>query len=106
METALAVTINVPAEQPTIQAAIDRTKNGDTVLVANGTYKGKGNVNLNLRGKSIIVKSKFGARYCIIDCEENEGSRAFLLTSGETRNSIIDGFTMINGNTETPVSKG
>ena len=37
--TARAATINVPAGQPTIQAAINAASNGDTVLVAPGTYR-------------------------------------------------------------------
>ncbi len=41
--------IHVPADQPTIQAAIGLAVNGDTVLVAPGTYK----ENINVYGKFI-----------------------------------------------------
>lgn len=46
-------TINVPADQPTIQAAINAATNGDTILVAPGTYA----ENINFGAKAITVAS-------------------------------------------------
>lgn len=37
--TSLATVINVPLEQPTVQAGINAANSGDTVLVQPGTYK-------------------------------------------------------------------
>jgi len=46
-------TINVPGDQATIQGAINAANNGDTVLVAPGTYF----ENVNFNGKAITVTS-------------------------------------------------
>lgn len=48
-------TIEVPADCQSIQAAINRAKNGDTVLVAPGIYK----ENIDFKGKNITVTSHF-----------------------------------------------
>ncbi len=47
--------INVPAQYTTIQSAINASVNGDTVLVAPGTYM----ENINFRGKKIVLTSNF-----------------------------------------------
>lgn len=90
--------IRVPGDYSTIQAGIDAAVDGDTVLVANGTYKGTGNKNLDFGGKAIIVTSENGAESCTIDCE-NDG-RGFYFHSGESESSVVSGFTITNGFTE------
>lgn len=50
-----ATIINVPAEQPTIQAGIDIAVESDTVLVQPGTYA----ENINYNGKAVIIGSLF-----------------------------------------------
>ncbi len=93
-------TYRVPAEYPTIQAAIDATTlDGDVVLVADGVYTGPGNKNLDFGGKRITVRSENGPENCIIDCEGD--GRGFHLHSGETVLSTIDGLTVRNGNSGT-----
>ena len=92
-----AATINVPADQPTIQAGIDTAQNGDTVLVDDGTYKGEGNVNIDFKGKEITLKSRNGAETTIIDCEEKTETRGFSFQNDETDASVLDGFTVKNG---------
>ena len=91
----LAATIKVPEDQPTIQAGIDAASNGDIVLVADGTYTGEGNKNLDFKGKAITVQSQNGAQKCIIDCE-NEG-RGFNFHTEEGTDSVLSGFTIKNG---------
>ena len=87
------------ADFSTIQAAIDDSNDGDTVLVADGTYTGDGNRDIDFHGKAITVKSENGAENCIIDCNgtEAEPHRGFYFHSGEDPNSAIIGFTITNG---------
>ena len=79
----------------TIQAAIDAAGTGDTVRVANGTYTGSGNRNIDFKGKAVTVQSDGGPTNCIIDCEDLD--RGFYFHSGEGANSVLSGFTITNG---------
>lgn len=89
-------TRRVPSQYANIQAAITAAVNGDTVLVAPGTYTGTGNKNLNFAGKAIAVRSEAGPANTIID-SQNSG-RAFVFQTNEGPNSIVDGFTLRGGN--------
>jgi len=84
-------TINVPANQPTIQAAINAANNGDTVLVAPGTYT----ENINFNGKAITVTSSGGPSVTIID--GNANGTVVIFANSETPNSVLNGFTIRNG---------
>ncbi len=94
---AFAATINVPSvAAPTIQAGINLAAPGDIVLVANGTYSGLGNSDLDFMGKAITVKSSGGAANCIINA--SPGLRGFWFHRGETAASVVAGFTITKGN--------
>jgi hypothetical protein len=85
------ITINVPADQATIQAAIDASSNGDTVIVAPGTYV----ENLNFNGKAVTVVSSGGPSVTIVD----GGGLGPVVTfdTNEQSNSVLSGFTLQNG---------
>lgn len=85
----------VPTEYPTIQAGINSAVDGDTVLVADGTYIGTGNKNLTFGGKAIAVRSENGPESCIIDCQ-NSG-RGVYFNSDEDTCSVFSGFTITHG---------
>ena len=87
--------LNVPSGFSTIQAAIDAAFDGDTVIVADGTYTGVGNKDLDFKGKAITVRSENGPGSTIIDCE-GEG-RGFNFENRETESSVLSGFTITNG---------
>ncbi len=93
ISTLAQTTINVPGDQPTIQAGIDTAQNGDTVLVAPGTYY----ENINFHGKAITVKSSDGPSVTIIDGSANGSVVTF--NSGESTNAVLSGFTIQNGQT-------
>ena len=87
----LAATIHVPAEQPTIQAGIDAASNGDLVLVAPGTYV----ENIDFLGKAITVQGEGGLDVTNID--GGQAGSVVLFDSGETEDTLLDGFTVRNG---------
>ena len=94
-----AAIIHVPGDQPTIQAGINAAAEGDTVLVADGTYTGNGNRDLDFDGKAITLRSANGPENCIIDIAgtSTEDHRGFYFHSHEGRDSVVQGFTITNG---------
>jgi len=95
LQIARADTIYVPADYTTIQAAVNAASSGDTILVADDTYSGSGNTNIQFGGKQLVVASENGPESCIIDC--GNSSRAFSLHNLEPLGTRIEGFTVVNG---------
>ncbi len=96
---ASATIINIPDDYPTIQQGIDICREGDTVLVADGTYTGNGNRDIDFAGKSILVISENGPEYTVIDCQGSvpNAYRGFYFHSGEDSTSVVSGFTILDG---------
>jgi hypothetical protein len=98
-----ATIINIPADQPTIQAGINASANGDTVLVQPGIYV----ENINFNGKNIVLGSLFltvgDTSYIsntIIDGSQPshpDSGSVVSFVSGEDSTSILSGFTLTNG---------
>jgi parallel beta-helix repeat protein len=86
---AFGATLRVPGEYFTIQKAIEAASPTDEVVVADGTWKGTGFKNLEV--KLITVRSENGPENCIIDCEGD--GKAFTVSGNA---SEISGFTITN----------
>jgi len=96
--TLSATIINVPADQPTIQAGMNIAVEGDTVLVQPGSYL----ENINYNGNNITVASLFFITQdstfisnTIIDGDSSGSVVTF--ESGEDSTALLCGFTIING---------
>jgi predicted GH43/DUF377 family glycosyl hydrolase len=93
----------VPAQYPTIQAAINAAANNDTVLVSDGKYY----ENIRFNGKRIIVGSTYlttgdtsHISKTIIDgshATNPDSSSVVYFIDGEDTNSVLCGFTITGG---------
>jgi hypothetical protein len=83
----------------TIQTAISAAAGGDTVLVADGSYTGPGNRDLDFGGRQIILRSQNGAATCIIDVAASAADphRALHFHNGETGAAVVEGLTIRSG---------
>jgi len=85
--------IHVPEDYPTIQEAVDEAApTGDEIIVAPGTY----NEAINLLGKAVYLHSSGGRDVTTIDATDLDAS-VITCISGETGNTIIEGFTITGG---------
>ncbi len=89
---AVAAVINVPGDQPTIQAGIDAAVNGDEVVVAPGTYF----ETINFLGKAITLRSSGGPAVTTIDGTGN--LHVAQCVSGEGPDTVLSGFVITGGN--------
>jgi len=91
-----SATIYVPDNYATIQGAINASSNGDTIIVRPGTYV----ENIDFVGKAIHVQSDQGPIGTTID--GNSLDSVVVFRSGEGLDSVLEGFTVTNGNGLSP----
>lgn len=94
---------NVPAQYSTIQSAINASVNGDTVLVAPGTYL----ENINFRGKKIVLTSQYYQTLnpatimaTVIDGNSPvnpDSASCVIFCSGEDSTTVLQGFAITRG---------
>jgi predicted outer membrane repeat protein len=92
---ALSATCHLPGDHITLQGCIDAIADGDTVLVAPGTYIGPGNRDIHTDGKSVTVIGEAGAETTIFDAEQ---ATLFFTFATENETTRIEGLTLRNGN--------
>jgi parallel beta-helix repeat protein len=90
--------INIPDDEPTIQAGIDIAVPGDIVLVHPGTYI----ENINFNGKNITVGSLFLTTQDTIYISQtiidgNQELSTAIFCSGEDSTAVLCGLTITNG---------
>jgi len=89
-----AAVIHVPAEQPSISEGVAAASEGDTVMVADGTYSGVLNRNIDFNGVNMTLMSESGYSNTLIDCGNVD--RGFVFVSGEDTTSVVRGFAIQN----------
>jgi len=95
------VTRRVPADYPTIQAGIDASSDGDTVLVAPGDYVT--DAPITFLGKAIVVKAESpdgpGVTCIRMDLQPRDPARASVVVfdRSEGAASVLEGFTLTGG---------
>jgi hypothetical protein len=96
---AFAAVLRVPQEYPTIQAGVDHAADGDTLIIAPGTYTGQGNTDVEVR-KGVTIRSVAPGDPCtvtgtVIDCQGR--GRAFSFRDAESSRAVLAGLTITGG---------
>jgi len=84
----------------TVQDAIDAAKDGDAIELADGTFTGAGNRDMDCLGKAITIRSQSrDARVCSIDVQASSTNRhrAFRFRSREGPDTTLEDITIANG---------
>ena len=89
--TGLGKTIRVPADQPTIQAAVAIANSGDTILLADGVHLAHG-ISL---AKPVTIRSVNGSAATVVDGENLGG--IFQVNTSDAEQVNISGLTIKHG---------
>jgi len=86
---AAAATINVPDDQPTIQAAVDAAQSGDVIVVTKGAHgafvvDGKSDLTIKGKGKPIV---------------DGAGAASTVVTISDSQDITLDGLVVQNSTT-------
>lgn len=97
-QPATAATINVPKDHKTIQAAIDATRTGDTVLVAAGTYKERIRLQpcITVKSAGDETAGKLGLRRAEMTIIDGGGKAGKGPGVQMAEGATLDGFTVMN----------
>jgi|GEM_PF-3112959 len=94
-----ATTLNVPVQYTTIRAAVDAAVSGDIVQIADGTYSGAENTDIELLDKDIIIQGNpENPASCVIDCSLHGSYRGFVYGYAITSLSRLEGITIRGSN--------
>jgi len=92
-----ATIIHVPGDSTTIQGGINGAVDGDTVMVATGTYYEHG---IDFLGKGITVMGTDPEDSAVVAAtvvDANSEGRGFIFRSGEDSTSVLSGLTVTGG---------
>ncbi len=91
--------VHVPGDYTTLQGAIDSCQNGDTILVAPGTYR----QSLNTNEKSILLASHFlteNDTNLISETRLQGASDPVITVNSQADSIVIVGFTIFGGSSD------
>ena len=91
----IIVDLNGGGDFLTIKEGVEASVGGDIVLVYPGTYVGSGNRGISLGGKAIELRSRDGMDATILDMDYERLCSGFIFNHFESRNTIVDGFTVL-----------